>query len=56
MAASKVTNVTPAPTPSTVRAPSTDASGPAIANPSGSSASEPIQSYELTRESASAGI
>jgi len=30
--------------------------GPAIANPSGSSASEPIQSYELTRDSASAGM
>jgi hypothetical protein len=56
IAASSVTNVTPAPTPSTVRAPATDATGPAIANPSGSSASDPIQSYELTRDSASAGM
>jgi hypothetical protein len=56
IAASNVTNVTAAPTPSTVRAPTTDATGPAIANPSGSSASEPIQSYELTRDSASAGM
>jgi hypothetical protein len=46
----------PAPTPSTVRAPIADASGPAIANPSGSKAREPIQSYELTRDSASAGM
>ena len=48
--------MTPAPTPSTVRAPTADAIGPAIANPSGSSASEPIQSYELTRDSESAGM
>jgi hypothetical protein len=48
--------VTPAPTPSTVRAPTADAIGPAIANPSGNSAREPIQSYELTRDRASAGM
>jgi hypothetical protein len=56
IAASNVTKVTPAPTPSTVRAPTTEAIGPAIAKPSGSSASEPIQSYELTRDSESAGM
>jgi hypothetical protein len=48
--------VTTAPTPSTVRAPTAAAIGPAIANPSGSSASDPIQSYELTRDSESAGM
>jgi len=44
------------PTRSTVRAPIALASGPASANPNGSSASEPTQSYELTRESACGGM
>ena len=39
------------PTPSTSRAPKAFASGPAIRYPTGTSASEPIQSYALTRES-----
>lgn len=56
IAASNTTNVITAAPPSVVRAPSTDAIGPASANPTGSSASDPIQSYELTRDSASAGM
>jgi hypothetical protein len=44
------------PTPSTVLAPKTEARGPAMKNPSGSSAVEPIQSHALTRESACGGM
>ncbi len=44
------------PMPSTVCAPSAPASGPATRYPTGSSASEPIQSHALTRPSARGGM
>ena len=44
MASASSTKATTLPAASTVRSPSAAASGPAMANPSGSSASEPIQS------------
>ena len=44
------------PTTSTSTAPNASASGPASRKPSGSSASDPIQSNELTRDSACGGM